>query len=194
MKKQVAFVLLAFVVQIPMIMTFSGAQDASQTGTKFAFVNTLAILQGTAEGRQQLQQIEAFKNEKQQAIQTQSEELQALRQQYDSQSRMLNPDTAAEMEREITTKDRQLRRLQEDAEIDLNRRQSELLNRMSEKIQALIAEYAEQNGIGVVFLQNPSLPYFAPALDITAQIIKIYDEKNPVAGAQPKAAPPAGTP
>jgi Skp family chaperone for outer membrane proteins len=109
---------------------------------------------------------------------------------------MLNPDTAAEMELEITTKDRDLRRLQEDAEIDLNRRQSELLNRMSEKIQALIAEYAEQNGIGVVFLQNPSLPYFAPALDITAQIIKIYDEKNPLGGAQPAAAAPApaGTP
>jgi outer membrane protein len=194
MKKKVAFVLLVFVVQVPMMMTVAGAQDSSQTGTKFAFVNTLAILQGTAEGRQQLQEIETFKNEKQQTIQTQSEELQALRQQYESQSRMLNPDTAAEMEREIATKDRQLRRIQEDAEIDLNRRQSELLNRMSEKIQALIAEYAEQNGIGVVFLQNPSLPYFAPALDITAQIIKIYDEKNPVAGAQPAAAAPAGTP
>jgi outer membrane protein len=194
MKKKVAFVLFVFVVQTAMVMTLVGAQDAPQAGTKFAFVNTLAILQGTAEGRQQLQEIEAFKNEKQQAMQTQSEELQALRQQYDSQSRMLNPDTAAEMEREITTKDRQLRRLQEDAETDLNRRQSELLNRMSEKIQTLIGEYAEQNGIGVVFLQNPSLPYFAPALDITAQIIKIYDEKNPVSGAQPAAAAPPATP
>jgi len=184
MKKKLAFLLFVLVVQMAAV---AGAQDSQQGGTKFAFVNTLAILQGTAEGRKELQQIEAFKNEKQQAIQTQSEELQALRQQYDSQSRMLNPDTAAEMEREIATKDRQLRRLQEDSEFDLNRRQNELLTRMSEKIQALIADYAEKNGIGVVFLQNPSLPYFSPELDITAEIIKIYDEKNPVAGAQPSA-------
>ncbi len=184
MKKKFAFLLFVFVVQMAAV---PGAQDSQQGGTKFAFVNTLAILQGTAEGRKELQGIEAFKNEKQQAIQTQSEELQALRQQYDSQSRMLNPDTAAEMEREIATKDRQLRRLQEDSEFDLNRRQNELLTRMSEKIQALIADYAEKNGIGVVFLQNPSLPYFSPELDITAEIIKIYDEKNPVAGAQPPA-------
>jgi Skp family chaperone for outer membrane proteins len=187
-ENKVAILLYLCLIQMAMSITVLGAQDAHQAGTKFAFVNTLAILQGTAEGRQELQKIETFKNEKQQAIQTQSEELQALRQQYDSQARMLNPDTAAEMEREITNKDRQLRRLQEDAEVDLNRQQSELLNRMSEKIQTLIGEYAEQNGIGVVFLQNPSLPYFSPALDITAEIIKIYDEKNPVAGTQPAAA------
>jgi outer membrane protein len=190
MKKNVALMLFVFLAQLVLLTTGAGAQEAGQAGTKFAFVNTLAILQGTAEGRQQLQAIESFKNEKQQAIQTQSEELQALRQQYESQSRMLNPDTAAEMEREIATKDRQLRRLQEDAEIDLNRRQNELLTRMSEKIQALIADYAQQNGIGVVFLQNPSLPYFSPSLDITAAIIKIYDEKNPVTGgAEPVASP-----
>lgn len=189
-KNKIAFLLCLFMVQIGISITALGAQDAPQAGTKFAFVNTLAILQGTAEGRQELQKIETFKNEKQQAMQTQSEELQALRQQYESQSRMLNPDTAAEMEREIANKDRQLRRLQEDAEEDLNRRQSELLTRMSEKIQKLIAEYAEQNGIGVVFLQNPSLPYFSPALDITAEIIRIYDEKNPVAGVQPAPAAP----
>ena len=186
MMKKVALSLLIFVVQPALLMTASLAQES---GTKFATVNTRAILQGTAEGSKALQELEVFRNEKQQAMQTQSEELQALRQQYDSQSRMLNPDTAAEMEREITTKDRQLRRLQEDAELELNRRQNELYTRMSEKITTLIGEYAEQNGIGVVFIQNPSIPYTTPALDITADIIKLYDERNPVAGAQPAAAP-----
>ena len=138
--------------------------------------------------------MEAYQNEKQQAMQTQSEELQALRQQYDSQARMLNPQTATEMEQEIETKDRQLRRMQEDFEIDVNRRQTEMLNKMSEKIQALIAEYAEQNGFGVVFLQSPQLPYFSPALDISADIIKIYDERNPVAGSEPSAPAPSATP
>ena len=66
-----------------------------------------------------------------------------------------------------------------------------------DKIQALIAEYAQQNGFGAIFLQSPSLPYFSPALDITANVIKIYDEKYPVAGAEQPATPaaaPATTP
>jgi Skp family chaperone for outer membrane proteins len=100
---------------------------------------------------------------------------------------MLNPDTAAEMQREIAQRERQIRRMQEDAELEFNRQQNESLSRVSEKIQAVISEYAEQNGFGAVFLQGPSLPYFAPALDITATIIRIYDEKHPVA------APKAGT-
>ena len=191
MKRKTAFLLV-----LGIMGGITLAQDAP-AGDKIGFVNTLAILQGTAEGRQQLTEMESYRNQKQQEMQTQSEELQALRQQYESQSRMLNPDTAAQMEQEIASKDRQLRRMQEDFEIDLNQRQSELLNRMSEKIQALIAEYAQQNGFGAIFLQSPSLPYFAPALDITANVIKIYDEKYPVAGAEQPATPaaaPATTP
>ena len=191
MNKKTSIVLSIFAIQTGILLATAVAQEA---GTKIGFVNTLAVLQETAEGRQELSQMEAYQNEKQQAMQTQSEELQALRQQYDSQARMLNPQTATEMEQEIETKDRQLRRMQEDFEIDVNRRQTEMLNKMSEKIQALIAEYAEQNGFGVVFLQSPQLPYFSPALDISADIIKIYDERNPVAGSEPSAPAPSATP
>jgi len=186
MKKRSSIVLSVFAIQMGMLLSAALGQEV---GSKIGFVNTLAILQQTAEGRQELSQMEAYQNEKRQAMQTQSEELLTLRQQYDSQARMLNPQTAAEMEREIESKDRQLRRAQEDFEIDANRRQSEMLGRMSEKIQTLIAEYAEQNGFGVIFLQSPQLPYFSPALDISADIIKVYDERNPVGGSE--TAPPS---
>lgn len=184
MKEQIPFLLIvsAFFMGIS-TLSATAAQGAQGSGTKLAVVNTLAILQGTAEGKQQLAGLEAFRAQRQQEIQTQSSELQALQQQYQSQARMLNPSTASEMQAEIGQKERQLRRLQEDAELEFNRRQNESLSRVSEKIQVVITEYAEQNGFGAVFTQGPSLPYFAPALDITATIIRIYDEKYPVPGA-----------
>ncbi len=158
------------------------AQAGPAGGTRVAFVNSTEVLQGTAEGRQALADLEKLFNQKQAELATRQTELDTLRREYDSKFRLLNPDTLAEMQRAITEKDRQLTRAREDVEAELNQRQNEVLGRMSEKIQAVIAEYAEQNGIGVVFLEAPSLPYFAEKLDITAEIIKAYDIKHPVAG------------
>jgi len=168
----------------------AAAQNAAPAGTKIAFINTTAVLQGTAEGKKELTALEAFVNERQKKLEDEQTKLQELRQQYDSQSRMLNPDTAAEMQRSISEKERTVRRAQEDLEMDINRRRTEVLTRMSEKIQAVIAEYAETNGLGAVFMETPTLPFFAPGLDITADIIKLYDQKNPVADAA--AAPASG--
>jgi Skp family chaperone for outer membrane proteins len=165
------------------------AQEGSQTATKIAFVNTTGVLQGTGEGRRELTSLEEFINERQRSLETERVELEELRRQFDSQVRMLNPDTASEMRRTVTEKERRVQRSQEDTELDINRRRNELLARMSEKIQTVIAEYAQQNGFGAVFMETPALPYYSPTLDITDDIIRVYDQKHPVPGA-----PPAPTP
>lgn len=165
-------------------------QGDQRATTRIAFVNTSAILQGTGEGRRELSSLEEFINERQRSLETETNELEELRRQYDSQFRMLNPDTASEMRRTITEKERRLQRSQEDIELDINRRRNELLTKMSDKIQAVIAEYAQQNGFGAVFMESPSLPYYSPALDITEEIIRVYDEKYPVPGAPGTPTPP----
>lgn len=169
-------------------------QAATATEARLAFVNTTAILQGTAEGKKELAALEAYISEQEQSLESQTSELAELRRQYDSQVRMLNPETAAEMQRTIQEKERRVRRAQEDVEMDITRRRNELLGRMSEKIQAVIAEYAQQEGLGAVFLETPALPYFAASLDITAEIIGVYDQKNPVAGEVAPATTPASSP
>lgn len=170
--------------------------QGAEVPNKIAFVNTTAVLQRTAEGKQRLAELQQFIEAQQQQLADLQSELQELRQQYDSQARMLNPDTASEMQRSIQEKERQLRRAQEDMELDVNQRRNEILNQMSQKIQTVISAYAEENGFGVVFQETPSLPYFAPALDITAEIIRIYDEQNPVEGTADETAPvqDTGTP
>lgn len=165
--------------------TSVAGQGAALGEVKIGFINTSAILQGTAEGKQVLQGFESFVASKRKELETLSTELDTLRRDYNSKLNMLNPTTAAEMQRTIAEKDRALRRRQEDMEGEVNQRQSETLAQMSEKIQTVVVEYAEQNGFGVVFMQTPNLPYFSPALDLTATIIRVYDEKNPAGGAAP---------
>jgi Skp family chaperone for outer membrane proteins len=86
------------------------------------------------------------------------------------------------MEREIQDRDLQLKRLQEDIQLEFNERQNEVLERMSVKIQEIINEYAPQNGFGVIFLRNEAQTFVDNSLDITPDIVRIYNERNPVGG------------
>lgn len=167
-------------------------QTAQASGTKIAFVNTTAVLQGTAEGRQQLAALQEYIDSRQKELEAEQAKLDELQKQYASQARMLNPDTAAEMQQAIQDKERSVKRLQEDNQMEVNRRRTDLLSRMSQKIQAVIADYAQRNGLGAVFLDSPTMPFFSEALDITVPIIQLYDEKNPVANPAPASDSGAG--
>jgi len=172
----------------------SGAWVVAQTQTapaagvpavtaKIGFIDSTAILQGTAEGKQQLADLEAYVTERRKKLEEATQELEQIRRQYTSQARMFNPATAAEMQKTITDKEKNLRRMQEDMELDVTSHRNEVLNTMSQKIQAVVAEYAQANSYDIIFLENPNIPYFSPALDLTASIIQAYDKKHPVGSA-----------
>lgn len=158
---------------------------------KIAFVDTIAVLQGTAEGQQEIGQLENYIAEERKRLESETLEVQQLRQQLISQGGSLNPEARVEMQRQIEDRERKLQRLQEDIEREINRRRNEMFNRMSERIQQVIVSYAEENSLSVVFIQDPALPYVSPALDISQAIIQAYDAANP---AQAPAAPPTPSP
>ena len=86
------------------------------------------------------------------------------------------------MERDIGDKERNLQRLQEDVELEYNQRSEALLARMGEKIQAVIVQYSQDNGYSVIFMRNETQSFVDVSLDVTEEIIRIYNESNPVTG------------
>ncbi len=149
---------------------------------KIGFVDTLAVLYATEEGKKELEELNQFAAEKQQEVALLSSEVQALQERYVSQQAVLNPVARAEMERDIGDKERNLQRLQEDVELEYNQRSEALLARMGEKIQAVIIQYSQDNGYSVIFMRNETQSFVDVSLDITEEIIRIYNERNPVTG------------
>lgn len=176
MKKGIATALVGPFVVGALIVASLG-QNAT-----IGFVSTLDVLYGTDEGKIELEKLNQFGTQKQNELEAEGLTLQKLQEQYAAQQASLSTLTRAEMEREIQDRDLKLKRLQEDIQLEFNERQNELLERMSGKIQEIINEYAPQNGIGVIFLRNEAQTYVDGALDITQDIVRIYNERNPVAG------------
>ena len=176
MKKGIATALVG-----PFVFGALIAASLGQNAT-IGFVSTLDVLYGTDEGKIELEKLNQFGTQKQNELEAVGLTLQKLQEQYAAQQASLSTLTRAEMEREIQDRDLKLKRLQEDIQLEFNERQNELLERMSGKIQEIINEYAPQNGIGVVFLRNEAQTYVDGALDITQDIVRIYNERNSVAG------------
>ena len=176
MKKRIAGALFGPLAAWVLVTT-GLAQNA-----KIGFINTVEVLYGTEEGQIELEKLNQFGTEKQNQLATEGTTLQQLQEQYAAQQASLNALTRAEMEREIQDRDLQLKRLQEDIQLEFNERQNEVLERMSVKIQEIINEYAPQNGFGVIFLRNETQTFVDNSLDITPDIVRIYNERNPVGG------------
>ena len=149
---------------------------------KIGFVSTLDVLYGTDEGKVELEELNRFGTAKQNELATEGAALQQLQERYTTQQTSLSVLTRAEMEREMQDRDIQLKRLQEDIQLEFNERQNQLLERMSGKIQEIINEYAPQNNFSVIFLRNEGQAFVDGALDITGAIVEIYNERNPIAG------------
>jgi len=147
--------------------------------SKVGFVNSQEILAGTAEGKEKLGALDEFWAGKQKEFETRNEEINTLQQNLMAQQRSLDAESLAKMQRDLEQKQTELRRFQEDSQAEGSQRQNDILQAISQKVQVIIEEYAKNNGFAVIFVIDQSQAYVSPKLDVTAEIIKLYDERYP---------------
>ncbi len=159
-------------------------------GVKIGFVDSLAVLQGTEEGKAGIGEVEKYVQAKQKELQALQKQVEDLKGKLSEQARVLSAAAAGQMQEQIAQNETKLRRNTEDSQAEVGKKRDALLGRMSSKIQVIIRDYAEKNGYSVIFLREQNQPYVAPGLDITEEIVRIYNEQNPVASSA-ASSPPA---
>jgi outer membrane protein len=104
----------------------------------------------------------------------------------------LSEAALAELQAQIQRKQRDLQRLQEDLNGDVERERNDVLTKTSQKMGDVVKKLAEEKGVDLVMDSLTTL-YFKPALDLTTEAIAAYDKAYPVAAAaaKPAAAPAA---
>ena len=89
----------------------------------------------------------------------------------------------------------QLERKNNELQEDVNAAQGEVVDRIGRKMIDVLDRYARENGFAAVFdssAQNSPILYASNNIDITQEIIKLYDQAYPLkAGAAPAATKPA---
>ncbi len=106
-------------------------------------------------------------------------------------SNAMSAEQKEKLMRDIDQKTKALNRDTEDAQAELDQEQGKLMQELGQRIMAVIDKYAQDKGFSLILdvssQQTPVL-FAVDDINITTDIIKLYDQNAPAAGA-PGAAP-----
>lgn len=147
------------------------AQAAPEKPLKIGVVNRMQLLEQSQEGQIAKSQLEKEKNEKQKELDKIQDELKKLQDEIEKQGALLTEEKKREKEETLVRKGRDLKRLYEDYNRDLAKRQEEVLGGIMLKMHQVIKDYGQEKGFSLILDANTIL-FGGQEVDITQDILK----------------------
>jgi len=106
-------------------------------------------------------------------------ELQVMKESFEKQAPMLNPDARAAKEKEYQNKLRELQRWAEDSQNEVNQKRIELERTISLGLQKVIQKMGAEDGYTLVLEKNENIVLYASkSIDLTDKVIKAFDAQK----------------
>jgi outer membrane protein len=168
--------------------------QASSAVKGVAVINIQQAIATTAEGKQALDKLQKKYQPRRQDLEQQQQQITALQDQLQRGATTLSDDEKFRLSRQIQDKQRLLKRAQDDATSDFQADSQDVIQRIGQKMVKVIDQYAKSHSLALV-LDDSQLPlyYVAQGTDITAAIVKLYDQANPVAASTSSSTPTKST-
>jgi outer membrane protein len=152
------------------------ARGQAITPAKVAIINAQKAVADTQEIQKAQAALEAKYRPRQQEVETLQHELQAIQQQAGTPN--LPPAREAQLQADFASKQKQLQRLGEDLQSDVNAERQDILSHTGRQMTEVVKKIAEERGLDVVIDVTNTL-YYRPALEITAAATAAYDKAYP---------------
>ncbi len=171
--------------------------------TKIAVIDIRAAIMNTKEGGAEAAKLQLKYQPKKDEFDKRQRDIQAIQDQLKKGAATMSDDAKSKLERDMDSKNKALQRDTQETSDDYEQEMGKVFQELGNKMLQIIEQYSYQNGFAVVMdVSNQQTPviWAAPSSNITADIIKLYDQAHPSAGSAPaKPAtsapkPPAQTP
>jgi len=203
MKIRLAVPALAACLMVPAVWAqVSGAgAAAAMPQLKLAVINVQVAITSTAEGKQAAAELQSQFAPRQTELDNMRKQIEDLQTRLRTGSTTLSDEEKARLAREGDQMTRAYQRKQQESQDDFNDAQQEVVNRIGRKMMEVLDKHAKENGYAIVFdtsSQQTPVIYAANQIDVTQEIIRLYDQNYPVktgSSTTPKpAAPKPATP
>ena len=151
---------------------FSAAQNPAKVG----IINLQRALVETAEIKKAQVEMESKFRPRSAEMEKVQKELQDIQSQLESGK--LNPQGQQELTARGQRRQRELQRMQEDLQGDVERERTDVLQRAGQRMTEVVKKIAEEKGLDVV-VDAANTVFFRPTLDITTEAIAAYDKAYP---------------
>jgi len=162
-----------------MIGAFLALGVAAQAQIKVGTLDMQKALLETAEMKKEQAVLEARYKPQQDKITKLQAELADIQKQLQTMGDKLKPEVQQEMVANGTKKQRDLQRLTEDLQADVERDRNDILQRGRTRIETVVNKVAEEKGLDMV-IDAGSLFYSKPTFDISKDVTTAYDKAYPV--------------
>jgi len=154
--------------------------QSSATSGKVGVISIQEAILSTAEGKKAMADLQKKYQPRQAEVQKENQDIQAISDQLQKQAATLSDDEQRRLNRELEEKQKLLKRTTEDAQADFATDRDEMFRRIGQKMVSVIQDYAQKNGFSLI-IGSDQIPiyYRATEVDLTDQIVKLYDAANP---------------
>ena len=152
------------VTRLALAVVLTGTFAAAQV--KVGVINSQKAMLDTAELKKAQADMEAKFKPRQTKIDTLTKEMQGIQTQLQTMQGKLTPQAEQEMTISGQRKQKEIQRLSEDLQADVERERQDILARSSQRMQEVVNKLAEGKGLDIVMDMGNTV-YVKPALDIT---------------------------
>ncbi|HSY59637.1 MAG TPA: OmpH family outer membrane protein [Terriglobales bacterium] len=187
-----AVLALAAAFIVPASWAQSSGTAAAAGGLKVGVINVQIAITSTSEGKQAAAELQSQFAPRQSELDGLRRQIEDIQTRLRTGSSTLSDDEKARLSREGDQMTRTFQRKQQDSQDDFNEAQREVVDRIGRKMIDVLDKYSKENGYGVIFdtsAQNTPVVYAANQIDVTQEIIRLFDQNYPVKAGATKPAP-----
>lgn len=162
-----------------MALLCAGLGAFAQAPNKVGVISIQGAIVGTKDGQKASQELDAKFVPKNKEFQSRQSEIVQLQDQLTKGGTVMAEEKRNQLARDIDEKKKRLERDMQDAEEDLRQEQQKVLASLGQRMMAVLEKYAKDNGFSLVLddsNQNTPVLYASSAIDITQDIISLYDK------------------
>ena len=175
----------------------SGAAPASAAPGKFGVINIRGAIGNTAEGKQASAELQSQFAPRQTELENLNKQINDLRQRLAACEGKCSQDEIGRLTQQGQKATQRFDRLNNELQEDVNSAQGEVIDRIGRKMVDVLDRYARENGYTMVLdssAQNNPILYASTQIDVTQDIVRLYDGAYPVKAASPAQQKPAAKP
>ena len=179
-------------VVFPALVLGMAAMVHAQAPAKVAIIHVQNAILQTKDGQKAASDLQGRFAPKKAELDKKQSDIAALQDTLRKGSATMSEEAKAKLMRDIDANNKSLQRDTEDAQADLDQEQGKIMQELGNKVMAVLEKYATANGFVLVLdVSNPQTPvlWASQTIDITSDIVKLYDQANP--GTATAAKPPA---
>lgn len=152
------------------------SQGFAQQENKVGVVDSMRVLEKSAEGKRMVAQLEEINRGTQQKIAKMDEDIRQLETRLNTQRLTLTDEALMNLTSDIERKRTDRTRFAEDSSRTFVETRNRLFARLQNEVRPIIEQLGKEKNLEIIFdLNSSGAIYYNPSIDLTAEVIVRYD-------------------